>query len=211
MQLGENSWILITLIFLEILLVFIPAFISSKIEKKKIVDSLSEMGFEKNEDILIKIIAGLSTGVLLFFLGNFLIYIFRNVLIETLFGSGFAEQGQEGVIITTPIQPNIIQISIIIILQIIIVGPSEEAFFRVFIIKKLQVKIKTRYSIIISSIIFALYHVPPFIVPFSTIVTFFGYYFTLGVLLSLISLWFNHSLIPNSIAHSCFNILILLI
>lgn len=211
MQLGENSWILITLIFLEILLVFIPAFISSKIEKKKIIDSLFEMGFEKNEDVLIKIIAGLSTGVLLFFLGNFLIYVFRNVLIETLFGSGFVEQGQEGAIITTPIQPNIIQISIIIILQIIIVGPSEEAFFRVFIIKKLQVKIKTGYSIIISSIIFALYHVPPFIVPFSTIVTFFGYYFTLGVLLALISLWFNHSLIPNSIAHSCFNILILLI
>ncbi|MFX1456594.1 MAG: CPBP family intramembrane glutamic endopeptidase [Promethearchaeota archaeon] len=211
MQLGENSWILITLIFLEILLVFVPAFISSKIEKKKIVDSLSEMGFEKNEDVLIKIIAGLSTGVLLFFLGNFLIYVFRNVLIETLFGSGFVEQGQQGAIITTPIQPNIIQISVIIILQIIIVGPSEEAFFRVFIIKKLQVKIKTRYSIIISSIIFALYHVPPFIVPFSTIVTFFGYYFTLGILLALISLWFNHSLIPNSIAHSCFNILILLI
>ncbi|MFW9824963.1 MAG: hypothetical protein ACFFE4_18625, partial [Candidatus Thorarchaeota archaeon] len=133
MQLGENPWILIILIFLEILLVFIPAFLTSKIEKKTIADSLSEMGFEKNEDIFIKIIAGLSVGVLLFFFGNLLIIFFRNVLVENLFGSGFIEQGQEGAIITTPIQPNIVQISILIILQIIIIGPSEEAFFRVFI------------------------------------------------------------------------------
>ena len=34
MQLGENPWFLIGLIFLETLLVFIPALISSKVEKK---------------------------------------------------------------------------------------------------------------------------------------------------------------------------------
>ena len=169
------------------------------------------MGFQKNEEIFIKIIAGLSIGIVLFFLGNILILFFRNIVVENLFGTGFIEQGQEGAITTTPIQPDVFQLSILIILQIIIIGPCEEAFFRVFIIKKCQVKIKVIYSVIISSTCFAFYHVPPIIVPITTIVTFFGYYFILGIFLSLIFLYFNYSLIPCSVAHSCFNILILLI
>ncbi len=211
MQLGENPWFLITLIFLETLLVFIPALISSKIEKKKFKKLLSEMGFQKNEELIIKIIAGISIGILLFFLGSFLIIFFRNVIVENLFGSGFIEQGQEGAINTTPVQPDVIQLSILIILQIIIIGPCEEAFFRVFIIKKLQVKTKVVYGVIISSVLFAFYHVPPIIVPVTTILTFFGYYFILGVLLALTFLYFNYSLIPCSVAHSCFNILVLLL
>ena len=150
-------------------------------------------------------------GILLFFLGNFLILFFRNVIVENLFGVGFIEQGQEGAITTTPIQPDIFQLSILIILQIIIIAPCEEAFFRAFIIKKFQVKIKLIYSIIISSTFFAFYHVPPILVPVTTIVTFFGYYFILGVCFALIFVYFNFSLIPCSVAHSCFNILVLLI
>ncbi|MBY8986283.1 MAG: CPBP family intramembrane metalloprotease [Candidatus Lokiarchaeota archaeon] len=211
MQLGENPWFLIGLIFLETLLVFIPALISSKIEKKTFKKLLSEMGFQRNEEIFIKIIAGLSMGILLFFLGNFLILFFRNIIVENLFGAGFIEQGQEGAITTTPIQPDVYQLSILIILQIIIIAPCEEAFFRAFIIKKFQVKIKLIYSIIISSTFFAFYHVPPILVPVTTIVTFFGYYFIIGVILALIFLYFNFSIIPCSVAHSCFNILVLLI
>ncbi|MHA2280833.1 MAG: CPBP family intramembrane glutamic endopeptidase [Promethearchaeota archaeon] len=211
MQLGENPWFLISLILLETLLVFIPAFISSKIENKTFKKLLLEMGFQKNEEIFIKIIAGLSIGVLLFFLGNILIIFFRNIIVENLFGTAFIEQGQEGAIITTLIQPDVFQLSILILLQIIIIGPCEEAFFRVFIIKKFQAKIKIVYSVLISSTFFAFYHVPPIIVPVATIMTFFGYYFVLGVFLGLILLYFNYSLIPCSVAHSCFNILILLI
>ncbi|MCK4286442.1 MAG: CPBP family intramembrane metalloprotease [Candidatus Lokiarchaeota archaeon] len=211
MQLGENPWFLIGLIFLETLLVFIPALISSKIEKKTFKKLLSEMGFQRNEEIFIKIIAGLSMGILLFFLGNLLILFFRNIIVENLFGAGFIEQGQEGAITTTPIQPDVYQLSILIILQIIIIAPCEEAFFRAFIIKKFQVKIKLIYSILISSTFFAFYHVPPMLVPVTTIVTFFGYYFIIGVILALIFLYFNFSIIPCSVAHSCFNILVLLI
>ncbi|MFX1502753.1 MAG: type II CAAX prenyl endopeptidase Rce1 family protein, partial [Promethearchaeota archaeon] len=92
----------------------------------------------------------------------------------------------------------------------IITGPCEEAFFRGFLIKKLKVKLKLSYSIIFSSIIFTLYHIPPFLVPLTTIITYFGYYFAFGVLLSLVFVYFKYSLIPCSVAHSCFNILILL-
>ncbi|MFX1477818.1 MAG: CPBP family intramembrane glutamic endopeptidase [Promethearchaeota archaeon] len=210
-QLGENPWILIGLIFLEVLFVIVPAFVSSKIENKSFTTLLSEMGFQKNKDYSLKIIAGLGIGILFFFSGDFILIFFRNIVVENLLGAGFIKEGQEGVISTTPIQPNVTQVLIIVMLQIIIVGPCEEAFFRAFLIKKINVKFKVAYSITISSIIFAFYHVPPFLVPLATIITFFGYYFIFGVLLALIFVYFNYSLIPCSIAHSCFNILLLLI
>jgi len=210
-QLGDNPWILIGFILLETLFVIVPAFISSKVEKKTFSTLLSEMGFQKNKDYILKIIAGLGIGVLFFFSGDYILIFFRNIVIENLFGAGFIKEGQEGVISTTPIQPNLIQVIIIAILQIIMVGPCEEAFFRAFLIKKIKVKFKLVYTIIISSIIFAIYHVPPFLVPLATIITFFGYYFIFGVLLALIFVYFNYSLIPCSIAHSCFNILLFLI
>lgn len=210
-QLGENPWILIGLIFLEILFVIIPAYISSKIEKKTFKNLLFEMGFRKNNDILIKIIAGLSIGVIFFSFGNFILIFFRHIVTENLFGTKFIAEGQEGVISTLPIQPNMVQIIILVILQIIIIGPCEEAFFRGFIIKKLNAKMKIAYSVIISSILFSFYHVPPFLVPLPTTITYFGYYIAFGVLLASVFIFFEYSLIPCSISHSCLNILLLLL
>jgi membrane protease YdiL (CAAX protease family) len=169
------------------------------------------MGFQKNDDVLLKIIAGLSIGVIFFSFGDFILIFFRYIVIENLFGTRFIEEGQEGVISTIPVQLNLVQMIILVILQIIIIGPCEEAFFRGFIIKKLNVKIKTTYSVMFSSIFFALYHVPPFIVPLSTTITYFGYYFTFGLLLASIFISFEYSIIPCSISHSCLNVLIFLI
>ena len=210
-QLGEDPWILISLMFLELLFIILPGMISSKLEKKPFKEIILDMGFQENENILIKLIAGVGLGILFFILGGYIVVFFRDVIIRNIFGSEFIQQAQQGAIVTTPIQPNLIQVFILILLQIIIIGPCEEAFFRGFLIKKIGEKLKISYSIIISSIFFALYHVPPFFVPMTTIVTFFGYYFTFGVLLSLIFTRFKYSLIPCSVAHSCFNILILLI
>ena len=210
-QLGQNSWILIGLMSLEILLILIPLFLSSKIEKKDFQTILCDMGFEKNRDFTLKIVAGVSLGILLFFSGDLIIILVKNLIIENLLGTEFIVQGQEGVISTTPVQPNLTQLIIIIILQILIIGPCEEAFFRGFFMKKFQDRTKAIYLILISSTLFAFYHVPPFLVPLSTVVTFFGYYFIIGFILTLIFYFFKYSLIPVSVAHSCFNILILLI
>lgn len=210
-QLGENPWILIWLMLLELLFIIVPSLISSRIEKKPIKEIILDMGFQKNENITIKIIAGISFGILFFFIGNYLIIFFRDFIVKNLFGVQFIQQGQSGAITVTPIQPNLIQIIILIILQIIIIGPCEEAFFRGFLIKRLNEKLKLQYSIIISAICFALYHVPPFLVPVTTVITFFGYYFTFGVFLSLIFIYFENSIIPSSVAHSSFNIFILLL
>ena len=130
---------------------------------------------------------------------------------QTLFGTQFVEQGVENAITTEPFNPTITQLIIIITIQIIIVGPCEEGFFRGFIIKKSQKKMKLIYSVILSTFIFTIYHVPPFLVPGSTIITFFGYFFTLGMLLALTFIFFKNSLLPSSIAHSMFNILILIL
>ena len=170
-----------------------------------------DMGFQRNKNLFIKVTSGISFGILFFFFGNYIIIFFRDIIIRNLLGYEFVQSGQEGVISTEPIQPNLFQLIIFIILNLIIIGPCEEAFFRGFLIKEFQKKMKFAYSVIISSICFTFYHVPPFIVPIATIVTFFGYYFTFGLILSFILIYFDYSLIPCSIAHSCFNILILLI
>ena len=210
-ELGENPWILIGLSFFEVFFVIFPALISSKLEKKTFKDIIMDMGFQKNKNLFVKVLSGISFGILFFFFGSYIIIFFRDIIIRNLLGYEFVQHGQEGTISTIPIQPNLFQLIIFTILILIIIGPCEEAFFRGFLIKKFQKKMKLAHSVIISSICFTFYHIPPFIVPIATIVTFFGYYFTFGLILSFIFIYFDYSLIPCSIAHSCFNILILLI
>ena len=214
-QIGRNPWILIGLSSLEILFVILPAFITGKIEKKGVREELTEMGFKKNQDSLIanllKIFTGIGIGILLFATGGFIIYFFRDIIVKFIFGTSFVQNGDAGAISTQPIQPSIIQVIIIIVLQFLIIGICEEAFFRAFLINKFKNKMRLRYAIIFSSIFFTLYHVPPFLVPISTIITFLGYYFSIGILLSFIFIYFDYSIIPVSIAHSLFNILIIIL
>lgn len=209
-QLGENSWLLIGMMLLELLLILLPALIFSRLKNQSFTAVIKDMGFQKNEDLIIKIISGLGFGILFFFLSDYVIVFFRDIIIRNLFGDEFVEYAQEGAISTAPIQPNFIQLIFLIVLQIIIIGPCEEAFFRGFLIKRCNIKLKLIYSIIISSTLFTLYHVPPFLVPLTTIVTYFGYYFTFGLLLSFTFIYFNNSIIPGSIAHSLFNILLMI-
>jgi len=214
-QIGRDPWILIGLTSLEILFVLLPAFIAGKIEKKGIREELIEMGFKKNQDSLIanllEIFAGIGIGILLFATGGYIIYFFRDIVVKLIFGASFVQHGDAGAISSKPIQPSIIQVIIIIILQFLIIGICEEAFFRAFLINKFKNKMRLGYAIIFSSIFFTLYHVPPFLVPISTIITFLGYYFSIGLLLSFIFIYFDYSIIPVSIAHSLFNILIIIL
>jgi len=212
-NLGKDPSLLIAITFFEIFLILIPAFIASKIEKRPIIEEFREMGFQKKPNSLknftLKIFLGLLIGTLFYFFSSFVVSI-TNFIVQILFGTQFVEQGVENAITTEPFNPTITQLIIIITIQIIIVGPCEEGFFRGFIIKKSQKKMKLIYSVILSTFIFTIYHVPPFLVPVSTIITFFGYFFTFGMLLALTFIFFKNSLLPSSIAHSIFNILILI-
>ncbi len=214
-ELGQNPWILISLTFLELLLIIIPAYIASKIEKITFKEEIIELGFKKSDNpplsLLFKIIAGLTLGFVFFLISGYIIYFFKDIIVEFIFGEIFIQAGEEGAINTAPINPDIIQILIIIILQVIIVAPCEEGFFRGFIIKKIEQKLKPLWAIVIASICFAFFHTPPFLVSIATIISYFGYYFTFGVLLSLVFKLFDESLIPGLIAHAFFNILIFLL
>ena len=213
-ELGANPWILIGLMLTELFLIFIPAFIASKIEATSFKDELMFMGFKKNTDpflkIFTKILAGILIGFIFYFISGYITFFFRNLIIENIFGSEFIKKGQKGSISTNPIKPSLIQVIIIIILQFIIVALCEESFFRGFVIKKIEKKAKYFYSTLISSLCFAIYHTPPFIVPITTIIVYFGYFFTFGILLSITFRIFNYSLIPCIIAHGLFNTLILI-
>jgi len=214
-NLGRDPSLLIVITFFEIFLILIPALIASKIEKRPIIEEIREMGFQKTPNSLknftLKIFLGLLIGTLFYFFSSFVLSFFTNFIVQILFGRQFVEEGVANAITTAPFNPTITQLIIIITIQIIIVGPCEEGFFRGFIIKKSQKKMKLIYSVILSTFIFAIYHVPPFLVPVSTIITYFGYFFTLGTLLALTFTYFKNSLLPVSIAHSMFNILILIL
>lgn len=214
-QLGENFWILVILMSLELFLIIFPVLISAKLEKKSLKEEFKEIGFfrevKNTYRTCIRIILGIDIGIFLYLFSGFLLFVYRNILIESLFGTRFVEEGITNIINTEPIQPSYIEISIAIILQILITGPCEESFFRGFLIQKLNYKLKLIYSIVLSSIFFTLYHVPPFLVPLQTIITYFGYYFAIGSLFALIFIYSGRSLITCSTAHSVFNILVLIL
>ncbi|NVM46068.1 MAG: CPBP family intramembrane metalloprotease [Candidatus Lokiarchaeota archaeon] len=213
-DLGKDTILLISLSFLEILLILIPALIASKVEKKSLLDELKEIGFQRKpttlRKMILKVVSGLVIGIIFFFISGYIISFFVNTIVRVLFGAQFVEEGINNAISTTPINPTIIEIIILMAIQVVIVAPCEEGFFRGFIIRKSSKKMKLLYSLIFSSVIFSIYHVPPFLVPLSTIVTFFGYYFSFGIFLSLTFILFKNSLLPSSLAHITLNILILL-
>jgi len=213
-DLGKDPTLLISLIFLETLFILIPAFIASKVEKTLFVDEIREIGFQRQattiKKMVVKVLVGLLIGVLFYFISGYIISFFVNFVVRVLFGAQFVEEGINNSISTTPVNPTPIQLVILVSLQILIIAPCEEGFFRGFTIGKSQKKIKKVYAVILSSILFTIYHIPPFLVPISTIITFFGYYFSFGILLSLTFILFKNSLLPSSIAHSTLNILILL-
>ena len=212
-SLGQDPWILISLTFLELLFLLIPPLIAAKIEQTSMKEQLEFMGIQKPTNGLLRNLLegffGICMGMALYLVGGY-ISLFYKLIIVILLGAEFLQSAEGGAISTQPLKPSIIQLIIIVLLQFFVVALSEEAFFRGFLIKKLQYKFRTGLSVIISSILFALYHTPPFIVPISTIISFFGFYFTFGILLSLLFIGFNQSLIPVIMSHAIYNILVFL-
>jgi len=203
------------LIVLESIILFIPVSISALIEKKSLKTEFKEIGFSRSSksifDTFLKFILGLDIGIFLYLLRGYFLFFYKDILITNLFGIEFVKQGVTNIINTEPIQPDPLEITLIIILRTLITSPSEEGFFRGFLIQKSNLKLKMRYIVIISSTFFTVYHLPPFLVPIQSIITYFGYFFLLGFLFAIIFIYSNRSLIVCIIAHSVFNILILVI
>lgn len=213
-NLGANPLILILFITLEILLIIIPNLIASFVEKKSFKEELVDMGFSllnyNNKRFLSLISQGILIGFVFYFIGGWIFIFFVDVVIKNVMGIVFVENAIINAINVEPMNPQLIEIIIIIVLQVLIVGPCEEGFFRGFILKKIKNKSNYILALIISSFCFTIYHIPPILVPLSTIITFFGYYFTFGLLFGGLYRINKESLLPSMVAHSLFNILVLI-
>lgn len=213
-NLGATPLILILFITLELLLIIIPNLIASYVEKKSFKELLVDMGFSLSNYNIKRIISlisqGILIGVIFYFMGGLIFIFFVDVVIKNVLGTIFVENAINNAINVEPMNPQIIELVILIVLQILIVGPCEEGFFRGFILKKIKNKSNYLIALIISTLCFTLYHVPPILVPIPTIITFFGYYFTFGLLFGGLYRMYKESLIPSMVAHSLFNILVLI-
>ena len=214
-ELGQDPMFLIFLSFLEILLITIPVFLSSLIKKKNIKEEFKEIGFRnfyvKKLKFINSIILSLAIGFGFYVLSMPLSLFLLDFLIPIIFGIDFVRIAISNTINTTPINPSPIELLILVLLQIVIVAPCEEGFFRGFLISKLSSKWRKSLTVLFSSSIFSIYHIPPFIVPFQTVISFFGYYFFFGIFLSILFIENKGVLLPCIIAHSSFNILILIL
>ncbi len=213
-NLGANPIILIFFMSLEILLLIIPSLIAAYVEKKSFKQELVDMGFDISnlniKRVLYLIFQGFLIGVFFYFIGGWIFVFFVDFIVKNVLDPVFVENAINNAINVEPQNPQSIELIIIIVLQVFIIGPCEEGFFRGFILKKINMKLNYPLALIISSLCFTIYHVPPILVPISTIITFFGYYFTFGMLFGVLYRINNESLLPNMIAHSLFNILVLI-
>ena len=86
-QLGENFWILVILMSLELFLIIFPVLISAKLEKKSLKEEFKEIGFFREAKstymTCLKIILGIDIGIFLYLFSGFLMFVYRNILIES--------------------------------------------------------------------------------------------------------------------------------
>jgi len=164
---------------------------------------------------LADIIFGILFGVFFYFFGGLLSSTIRKVIIQIM-GQEFYETASAGSVNTTPPPPppdpliiwTLIIVGVIVIF--VTVAFAEEFCFRGVLLKEFNHKNKV-FGVILSSFLFMLFHVMPGIVPWSTFMTFWLYYFTFGVMLSLITIFQKGDLIVAIFAHGAFNSLIWII
>jgi len=161
---------------------------------------------------LADIIFGILFGVFFYFFGGLLSSTIRKVIINIM-GQEFYETASAGSVNTTPPPPppdpliiwTLIIVGVIVIF--VTVAFAEEFCFRGVLLKEFNHKNKV-FGVILSSTLFMLFHVMPGIVPWSTFLTFWLYYFAFGVLLSLITIFQKGDLIVSIVAHGTFNSII---
>ena len=152
---------------------------------------------------------GIIIGTLFYFIGNFLYFLTKNVIIAWL-GADFFKIAQDGSVNTVPPPPPpsnaIIWLLIIsgVIVQFGVVALSEEFCFRGVLLKELNHK-SLPLGILLSSFFFMIYHILPGVVPIQTTLVFSVYYFVFGLLLSFSALIQKQDLITAIVAHGTFN------
>ncbi|MHA1731641.1 MAG: CPBP family intramembrane glutamic endopeptidase [Promethearchaeota archaeon] len=151
--------------------------------------------------VSIELAVGVAVGAGMLFLGEFSWALGYYVTVA-LFGREYYEEASAGAVDTSPPSLNHFQVVLVVVLMFVVVGACEELFFRGLLLEELPGRSSVR--VFIATILFAIYHVPPGIVPLQTTSTFIWYYASLGLVLGLLYLW-RGSLLAPIVAHGLFN------
>ena len=206
MTISRQLWFFLLLCCLEFIFIIGPILYYKFVQKENIRTSLFAKFVPSKRTPLARlgdVGAGISVGVFLSFLATGLLYTTYYSIIG-LFGEDFYNTASSGSIDVVPDTLSIAEVIIIIFINFFIIGVCEEYFFRGVLFLELKKYVKN-WSYLINGIVFSLYHVFPGVVPIQTTVTYFLYYFILGILLCVLFDSQNNDLISNVIAHGVFN------
>ncbi|MHA1111474.1 MAG: lysostaphin resistance A-like protein [Promethearchaeota archaeon] len=212
MAFSNQFWIFLGLSCLEFIFLVGPAIYFKKVRKESVYTSLILKPFPQKRSgwsRLGDVGAGIAAGVFL----NLIAY---GVLFATfygiigIFGEDFYNIASSGSIDVSPDAISIGEVICTILIYFLIVGVCEEYVFRSVLFVELK-KVLKKWSYIINGVIFALFHVFPGIVPIQTTVTYFFYYFIIGILFCVLLDSQNNDLLSNIIAHGVFNSISLVI
>jgi membrane protease YdiL (CAAX protease family) len=205
------STLVFFLVSLMELFFFGIAIIYFKLKRKKISDEFTlifQIHKRGARDWILGIGIGLGIGIILYLYGQILIIATIKVVVLTL-GRDFYIIASEGSINVTPPSVTILDLTVTILVSYLIIGPSEEFFFRGFLYRETS-KLSVFWRFIITSFIFALFHVFPGLVPIQTTVTYIFFYFIMGLLFTWVVYFKKGDLIPAIIAHGTYNSIIFL-
>ncbi len=176
-----------------------------KYEINKRIYPVKTTSIQKSLEILKGIIFGFS----FIFIAAGVSYLIEKTVIS-LFSEDIYHTASESTINTTPPSLNYFELFIIIVLNYVLVAFCEEFFYRGVIFEYLKQK-NPRSGAVISSLLFAIYHVPPGLVPFLTTLVFFPYYFIFGLMLCKIVQNDYGNLLTAIIAHGTMNAILYLL
>ena len=212
MGFSSKFWIFLGLSCLEIIFLLGPAIYYKKARNESMNTSLLKRSFPHKRSPLERlgdIGAGIAAGVFLYLIAyGLLIATYYGII--GIFGEDFYGAAISGSIDLSPDTIFIGEVICTILIYFLIIGVCEEYIFRSVLFLELK-KVLGNWSYVINGLIFALYHVFPGIVPIQTTITYFFYYFILGILLCVLLDKQNNDLLSNIIAHGVFNSIPLII
>ncbi len=216
-----NPFFIVGAVLITYVLFIIPVlFVGKYLQNPNLENRLTILGFTtKGYDrigVLKEILIGLA-----FALVGLVIVVGSSIAIELilrLFGVRFVEAAEE--VDVTITGWDIFVLIFMVIMMIVVVGPSEEILFRGFMQRGLVRNIGEKHGILVTAVIFALLHLVVililaiFISPLLFIILFI-YFFTPYILISLmigvLFEWRNENLIAVTVTHGVYNSITIII
>jgi len=197
----------------ELIFFFIPIwYVGRYIQHPTFNNRIKLLGIFNNENkdnyILKEVLIGLLFAVSAYFIVN-LVSILTDLTFGAIFGPEFLERAYgsaEGTGFTTDmLASNILELILMIVMMILIVGPSEEIIFRGFTQKGWDRHIGQKWALICTAIFFTFFHVIPILMPTELFLLLFPPYFVISLMLGAVYIWRKENLIACIVGHGVYN------